>query len=373
MQYGLVVDGLHDSEEIVVKPLGRHMQDCRCLAGATILGDGQVALILDVVGIASHTQLVLPDEDDVRGKTDSAVRCRQRNPTPFACLPTIRSEQFGIPMGAITRLERIRRDQIDSVGGQEVLQYRGGSLPLLTLEKYIKAAPRPDTEKVLCCRVQRIGPGSRPDGSRVDRHSRTADYRGYGNALRTGSDRLAGGRQKNYPAVGPLRVDQAGPSRLVRRQQADMRDQAPVKARKKRQPSCWPRIPLSFSNKWPDSWKTRDTKWSNARMEQSPGIRSTIRAVNFDLVVTDLEMPNMNGFELSRKIKDDPEFSHLPIIALTSLASEEDVQRGMEAGIDDYQIKLDRERLLASISNYLQTNNQNTKSCTQYAEAVMGR
>ena len=61
----------------------------------------------------------------------------------------------------------------------------------------------------------------------------------------------------------------------------------------------------------------------------------------------------MNGFELSRKIKDDPEFSHLPIIALTSLASEEDMQRGMAAGIDDYQIKLDRERLLASVANYL--------------------
>ena len=73
LQYGLVVDGLHDSEEIVVKPLGRHMQDCRCLACATILGDGRVALILDVVGIASHTQLVLPDEDNSNGELDAAV------------------------------------------------------------------------------------------------------------------------------------------------------------------------------------------------------------------------------------------------------------------------------------------------------------
>ena len=82
LQYGLVVDEVHDSEEIVVKPLGRHMQDCRCLAGATILGDGRVALILDVVGIASHTQLVLPDEDDVRGESGAAVVAGQRNPTP---------------------------------------------------------------------------------------------------------------------------------------------------------------------------------------------------------------------------------------------------------------------------------------------------
>ena len=63
LRYGLVVDGLHDSEEIVVKPLGRHMQSSRCLAGATILGDGKIALILDITGIASQVRLTLPEDD----------------------------------------------------------------------------------------------------------------------------------------------------------------------------------------------------------------------------------------------------------------------------------------------------------------------
>jgi len=81
--------------------------------------------------------------------------------------------------------------------------------------------------------------------------------------------------------------------------------------------------------------------------------------VKIDLVVTDIEMPNMNGFELSRKIKDSPEYAHLPIIALTSLSSEKDMQQGMEAGIDDYQIKLDRERLMTSVAKYLRTSKQN--------------
>jgi len=88
-----------------------------------------------------------------------------------------------------------------------------------------------------------------------------------------------------------------------------------------------------------------------------------------DLVVTDLEMPNMGGLELARKIKDDPRFNHLPIIALTSLAGEEDMQRGMEAGIDDYQIKLDRERLLASVANYLHSTTQATHTREQLATA----
>ena len=107
-----------------------------------------MALILDVVGIASHTQLVLPDEDDIRTQCRCTVVDSASETQLLLLFTNDPHEQFGVPMGAITRLERIRRDQIDSVGGQEVLQYRGASLPLLTLEKHIKATPRPETEKV---------------------------------------------------------------------------------------------------------------------------------------------------------------------------------------------------------------------------------
>jgi len=71
------------------------------------------------------------------------------------------------------------------------------------------------------------------------------------------------------------------------------------------------------------------------------------------LVVTDLEMPNMDGFELTKNIKADQRFAALPVIALTSLASDEHMAKGKEVGIDDYQIKLDREKLLTSIADYL--------------------
>ena len=73
----------------------------------------------------------------------------------------------------------------------------------------------------------------------------------------------------------------------------------------------------------------------------------------YDLVVTDIEMPNMDGFELSRRIRQDKRFALMPIVALTSLAGDEDVARGKAAGIDDYQVKLDKERLLQSIYEWL--------------------
>jgi two-component system chemotaxis sensor kinase CheA len=70
-------------------------------------------------------------------------------------------------------------------------------------------------------------------------------------------------------------------------------------------------------------------------------------------VVTDLEMPKMDGFELTQKIKSHPAYSRLSVIALTSLASEAHIEKGKKVGIDDYQIKLDRENLMRVIRNYL--------------------
>ena len=63
-------------------------------------------------------------------------------------------------------------------------------------------------------------------------------------------------------------------------------------------------------------------------------------------------MPNMDGLELTRRIRREPRFADLPVIALTSLASEEDFQRGFDAGVTEYQVKLDRDELLGAIRRY---------------------
>lgn len=74
------------------------------------------------------------------------------------------------------------------------------------------------------------------------------------------------------------------------------------------------------------------------------------------VVVTDIEMPRMNGLDLCRKIRNDTRFVNLPVIALTSLAGEEDAARGKDAGIDDYQIKMDRDRLIEGLNRALSRN-----------------
>ena len=71
------------------------------------------------------------------------------------------------------------------------------------------------------------------------------------------------------------------------------------------------------------------------------------------MVVTDIEMPNMNGFELTETIRSDPRFKDIPIIALTTLAVEEDIAKGKAVGVDEYYIKLDKEKLMASVHHYV--------------------
>lgn len=77
---------------------------------------------------------------------------------------------------------------------------------------------------------------------------------------------------------------------------------------------------------------------------------------DIDLLLTDIEMPNMNGLQLSRHVKDDDNLQHIPVIALTSLAGQEDVERGRAAGVNEYQVKLDRDNLLEAVRRYAPIN-----------------
>ena len=88
------------------------------------------------------------------------------------------------------------------------------------------------------------------------------------------------------------------------------------------------------------------------------GLQSLENPVN--LVLTDVEMPNMDGLTLCRQIKQSAEFAHLPVITLTSRAGDADIEAGLASGVDDYQVKMDQERLLTSIREF--ANRDRTES-----------
>jgi two-component system chemotaxis sensor kinase CheA len=144
--YGLIVDGVDDAEEIVVKPLGRHLKDCLCFTGAAVLGNGRVALILDVGGIADHAELAKPKGR--AGANDRVAHVDEIAQQSVLLFANGSTERFAVPANQVKRIERITADQIESVGGCAVLQYSSCALPLLSLEHFIRAAPRPQCKRL---------------------------------------------------------------------------------------------------------------------------------------------------------------------------------------------------------------------------------
>jgi len=352
LRYGLIVDELFDSKEIVVKPLGRHMKGNPCLAGATILGDGNVALILDVAGIAAHLQLTMPDADSAKNSQEltSGDKAETQSVLIFNNDP---SEHFAVPTNFISRIERIRSEQIDSVAGREVLQYRGSSLPLLGLEQHIKAQPRPDTTwlyvvvfKLSGFEVGLVAP-ELVDISNISIDIDTITFRETGVV---GSIILD---DKTIRMVDVYKLAEAAHPEWFTQQEettSAVREQKTTTILLAEDSAFFCQQMKNFieaEGYEVIACEDGQIAWETLQLKDPDQ--------NFDMVITDIEMPNLDGLGLARNIKADPEFAHLPVIAVTSLAGEDDMQRGYEAGIDDYQIKLDREKLLGAITRYLKT------------------
>ena len=132
-QFGLVVDQINDTQEIVVKPLDKVLQDIPVFAGATIMGDGRVALILDVLGIAQQARVLSDGHDQ---PLSAHAREAKEHEAERQTLLVVRSPGNGrlaIPLAPVSRLEEIELDQVEGAGDIDVVQYRGQILPLLRL------------------------------------------------------------------------------------------------------------------------------------------------------------------------------------------------------------------------------------------------
>jgi two-component system chemotaxis sensor kinase CheA len=153
VQFGLVVDAVLDSEEIVVKPLARLFDRCRIYAGATIMGDGRVAMILDAAGVAAEAGVRLEETQGESIREDAAEE-RSRQVVLFS---NAEQEQFAIGLDQVVRLEKVRRSDIEQLAGREYIQYRGTGLPLIRLEQCLPVSPVPDDAEDLFVLVPRAG------------------------------------------------------------------------------------------------------------------------------------------------------------------------------------------------------------------------
>jgi len=349
-KYGLIVDDLRDSEEIVVKPLGRHLKECSGYAGATIMGDGKVALILDVSSLARIANLSsLEGTDRVSRETERAKQLEQEKKDRASLLlfRNNEDEQLAAPLNLVERIERVKKEDIELVGGKKVVQYRGFSLPLFEISQVANMDPIPERNltEVIVFKLagKEIGLMVTPPIDAIETNLSIDD-----STLKQPG--IMGSMIINDHTT--LMVDAFEMVQILNPNWFQELDAKRLEIGEDEKKILFAEDSSFFRNQVRGFLE--DDGFTVIVAEDGLEAYNLLQE-NLDdisVVLTDLEMPNMSGFELTEKIKTTPEYSHLPVIALTSLSGEADMEKGKKVGIDVYQIKLDREKLIEVVRDY---------------------
>ncbi|MGM0442604.1 MAG: chemotaxis protein CheW [Fibrobacterota bacterium] len=343
--FGLIVDALDDSEEIVVKHLGAHLKNAPYYAGATILGDGCIALITDIDAIRQHPLVRGTSRDisrTVRKKQDSDETGPDRHD-----LLTFSNEgdptHYAVPMDIVRRIIRISPQEVERVGTVDLIRSLGETIPLVRLSEALGTPPIPRGTKQLYCII--FNTEKRPaalavthidDIRSITENIDTDTYRAPGIIGTTMIDDHLTAMVDLYEVLVQNRPDLAPPD--TARQGAEKQtvlvvDDSP------------------FFRKQMGSIVT-DTGYTLITAGDGEEALEVLEKEQVDLVLTDIEMPRMNGLELTRKIRQGPK-AHIPVVACTTLSKAEDRSKGYDAGVNEYLIKIDRTQVVQSCTKYL--------------------
>jgi two-component system chemotaxis sensor kinase CheA len=337
--FGIMVDRVFDTEEIVVKPVAPILRDVAMFSGNTILGDGSVIMILDPNGIAaasggtSHTEGVAATEVVMAtGHQNERVTLlvfRAGDGTPKA-----------VPLSLIARLEEVDGATIEFGDGRPVVQYRGKLMPLITIEQSYEIK-REGRQPILV-----FTDGTRSMGLLVDEIVDIVEDRlsiemsgkrpGYmGSAIVAGKSTdivdTAHYLTQAYPDwFGAM--DRGSGAKADAGKRLLLVDDSPF-----------------FRNLLAPLLSTAGYEVTTAESgDQALGMCESGR--DFDVIVSDIEMPGMDGFEFCEKVRQNSRWQETPLVALTSRTGPDDLDRGRKVGFTDYIAKLDRDALLRTLS-----------------------
>ncbi len=342
-RYGLVVDEVMDSEEIVVKPLPGMLKDSKCYAGATIMGDGGVAMILDVVGIADEASLRFTDVESA--ETTNALSHAYLERTESQTLLLFRNhetERFALNLDLVARIEKIDSDAIERIGDREYLKYEKDSLRLLRLHDFMPIKALDDEPEELFVIIPKLV--KYPLGivvtacedvistrAQVDRDS----IRGTGVI----GSAVIEGELTTFLDIYSL-FEAAEPDIYAKSERGGRLDGMKILLAED----------TSFFRAMVKSYVTSlGFEVDTARDGREAWEMITSAKSSYDLLLTDIEMPEMDGLELTRKVRASERFAELPVITLTSLDSDEVREQSFAAGVSAHQIKLDKDRLAETI------------------------
>lgn len=361
-RFGAIVDNIHGIQEIIVRSNPKMLCNCPVYSGHTVLGNGRVSLILDINGIVNTLKLRFFDQVPATAKQSNSAakdslataqsKKRKMAMQKMVIFNYASKEFFAIPLELVAIIERIKMSELKMVGSKEFCQIKNETISTIRLSDFLPISPI-DADRTDCCLI-RPAAVSYPIG------------------LLTGQDVTIIDVEENFET----RIDDAKGivgsfmhnDRLVM-----LLDLFSV-----------------FEQHAPDKLKSKETKTGKANIliaEDSLFFRKliaqyiqnedwSIEVVNdgleawerlqsepqrFDLIISDINMPRMDGFAFATHVRDDRRFDYLPMVALTTLSDDHFMQKGLSVGFDRYVIKIDKRQIRSTVAECLQIKRQAKK------------
>ncbi len=352
--FGLIVDQVFDTEEIVVKPVAKILKDIDLFSGNTILGDGSVIMILDPGGIAKVTgENNL--SDNAQDNVETAQKLSSDSKTSLLLFTAGNGSQKAVPLSLIARLENVDMKMAEVSDDRMLLQYRGSLMPIIPFAPDMDLSP--DVLKPLLVFADRGKSVGIIVDEIVDIREEAIDIQIDGKRKGVFGSTIVSGKATEIVDVmhflnsvhGDWFKDHGDESFLVH-------------DKKKKGGGSSKRILLVDDSPFFRNMLT--PLLSAAGYEviavdgPSKALELTEREENFDMIISDIEMPDMNGYDFATRVRSIEKWQKMPMVALTSHATPEDIDHGYESGFDEYIAKFDRDTLLSTISKTLARGNE---------------
>lgn len=334
--FGIVVDRVFDTEEIVVKPVSKALRNIPIYSGNTILGDGSVIMILDPIGIANVTG------ESAASDEQSAASIEERNddgePTSMLIFRAGTGAPKAVPLALVSRIEEIDVANLEDAGGQISIQYRDRLMPLVRLSEDSTLREQ-GKQLVLAFSDQGRSVGLIADDI-VDIVESDVVIEMRGSRPGTIGTAIIDGKATDLIDTTFFLKQACEDWFGVQRESALGED-------------VGHQILLVDDSSFFRNLLTPILEAAGYTVTQADngqaGLDLCKSGNDFDIIVSDLEMPVLDGFGFVSELRNEPGFQELPIVALSAHASPQDIDRCHDAGFTSHVEKLNKDSLLTKL------------------------
>jgi len=338
--FGIIVDRVFDTEEIVVKPTSPILRDIPFYSGNTILGDGSVIMILDPNGIANSIGEAAASPEDSGAEEHATTRTGENSETVSMLIFRAGGDELkAVPLALVARLEEIELEKVEVSHGQHMVQYRGQLMPLIPFNENSEWKTE-GRQAVLVFTEQDRSMGLVVDEI-VDivedrlKVEITASIPGViGSAVIAGkaTDVIDAGHYLTQAYPNWLGYGAESQEGEVTGKKALLVDDSPF-----------------FRNLLAPILSVAGFDVTTAE-SAIHALDMRDKGASFDVIISDIEMPKMDGFEFAEAVRGDPRWGAVPMVALSAHSTDKNFNRGREVGFNDYLAKSDRDELVKSLA-----------------------